>query len=70
MTTKKSTTKSVSKADKPKAKRAPTPFIIFSSEKRPELKKAHPDATFGELGKMLGQMWNDMDDKAKAVIFK
>ena len=55
------------KADKPKAKRAPSPYIIFCTEKRPELRAAHPNATFGEMGKMLGQMWAQMDEKAKAV---
>ena len=55
------------KADKPKTKRAPSPYIIFCSEKRPELRAAHPNATFGEMGKMLGQMWAQMDEKAKAV---
>jgi hypothetical protein len=57
------------KADKPKTKRAPSPYIIFCQEKRPELRAAHPNATFGEMGKMLGQMWAQMDEKAKAVSF-
>ncbi len=55
------------KADKPKSKRALSPYIVFCSEKRPELKAAHPNASFGELGKMLGQLWAQMDEKAKAV---
>mmetsp|Transcript_30468 Transcript_30468/g.33255 ORF Transcript_30468/g.33255 Transcript_30468/m.33255 type:complete len:85 (-) Transcript_30468:307-561(-) len=56
------------KADKgTKTKRAPSPYIIFCSEKRPELRAAHPNATFGEMGKMLGQMWAQMDEKAKAA---
>ncbi len=50
-----------------KTKRAPSPYIIFCSEKRPELRAAHPHATFGEMGKMLGQMWAQMDEKAKKV---
>ncbi len=57
------------KAEKPKSKRTPSPYIIFCQEKRPELKAAHPNATFGEMGKMLGQMWGQMDEKAKAVSF-
>jgi high mobility group protein B2 len=57
------------KADKPKVKRAPSPYIIFCSEKRPGIKISHPDATFGETGKMLGQMWAAVDDKTKAVGF-
>lgn len=55
------------KSDKPKTKRAPSPYILFCSEKRPELKASHPDASFGEMGKMLGQLWAQMDEKAKAV---
>jgi hypothetical protein len=55
------------KADKPKVKRAPSPYIIFCSEKRPEIKISHPDASFGETGKILGQMWAAVDEKAKAV---
>ena len=54
-------------ADKPKAKRPPSPYIVFCSEKRAELKAAHPNATFGEMGKMLGQLWAQMDEKQKAV---
>lgn len=52
---------------KPKTKRTPSPYILFCKEKRPELKEKHPNATFGEMGKMLGQMWGQMDEKAKAV---
>ena len=59
----------VKKADKPKVKRAASPYIIFSTEKRPEVKAAHPSATFGELGKLLGQLWAGLDDKSKAVSY-
>mmetsp|Transcript_17042 Transcript_17042/g.28852 ORF Transcript_17042/g.28852 Transcript_17042/m.28852 type:complete len:81 (+) Transcript_17042:105-347(+) len=55
------------KAERPKQKRAPSPYIIFCTEKRPEIKKTNPDATFGETGKLLGQMWAALDEKAKAV---
>mmetsp|Transcript_17041 Transcript_17041/g.28851 ORF Transcript_17041/g.28851 Transcript_17041/m.28851 type:complete len:84 (+) Transcript_17041:105-356(+) len=54
------------KAERPKQKRAPSPYIIFCTEKRPEIKKTNPDATFGETGKLLGQMWAALDEKAKA----
>lgn len=64
--TKKASTEGKAKADKPKTKRTP-PYIIFCTEKRPELRAAHPNASFGEMGKMLGQMWAQMDEKAKAV---
>lgn len=64
---KKADGKASAKADKPKTKRAPSPYILFCQEKRKELKASHPEATFGEMGKMLGQMWAAMDEKAKAV---
>jgi hypothetical protein len=60
-------TAKAAKADKPKVKRAPSPYIIFCNEKRAGIKISHPDATFGETGKILGQMWAALDDKAKAV---
>eukprot|EP00607_Mallomonas_marina_P001504 CAMPEP_0182427700 /NCGR_PEP_ID=MMETSP1167-20130531/18993_1 /TAXON_ID=2988 /ORGANISM="Mallomonas Sp, Strain CCMP3275" /LENGTH=87 /DNA_ID=CAMNT_0024610123 /DNA_START=70 /DNA_END=333 /DNA_ORIENTATION=+ len=48
-----------------KPKKAPTAYIIFSTEKRAEVKAANPEATFGELGKLLGKMWAEMDDSDK-----
>jgi hypothetical protein len=61
--------KSASKkaASSPKPKRAPSPYIIFCTEKRPQVKAENPDATFGQLGKILGSMWAALDDKGKAV---
>lgn len=55
------------KADKPKAPRAPSPYILFCNDKRGDVKAAHPNATFGETGKILGQMWAALDEKSKAV---
>ena len=55
------------KEDKPKVKRAPSPYIVFCTEKRPEAKEANPEATFGMLGKILGQMWGELDEAGKAV---
>lgn len=60
-------TKSAKVVEKTKVKRAPSPYIIFCSEKRAEIKKTHPDATFGETGKILGQMWAALDEKSKLV---
>ena len=37
---------------------------------RPEIKAKNPEATFGELGKLLGAKWSSMDDKAKAPYVK
>lgn len=55
---------------KPKVKRAPSPYIIFSSEKRPGIKISHPDASFGETGRILGKMWAELGEKEKAVYVK
>jgi hypothetical protein len=61
------TKKSVSKPKGDKPKRAPSPYIVFCTEKRAEVKEQNPDASFGELGKILGQLWGNMDENAKAV---
>jgi hypothetical protein len=53
--------------EKPKGKRSASAFIIFSTEKRPEIKISHPTATFAETGRIVGQMWAALDEKAKAV---
>ena len=58
------------KEDKPKVKRAPSPYIVFCTEKRPEAKEANPEATFGMLGKILGQMWGELDEAGKAVRYQ
>jgi hypothetical protein len=60
------------KAAKPKKekkegeKRQASPFIVFCSEKRPEVKAKNPSATFGELGKILGAQWKALSDAQKA----
>jgi HMG (high mobility group) box len=64
---KKGARKAKSADDKPKVKRAPSAYIVFCTEKRTEAKESNPDATFGELGKILGLMWGQLDDKGKEV---
>jgi len=54
------------KSDKPKVKRAPSPYINFCSEWRPKTKAENPDATFGELGKLLGEKWKTLSESEKA----
>jgi len=48
-----------------KSKRVASPYILFCSDKREEVKKANPAATFGELGKLLGGLWKNTDQKTK-----
>jgi hypothetical protein len=53
------------KVKEPKAKRA-NPFMMFSSANRADVLKKNPDATFGETGKILGDLWKKCSDKEKA----
>jgi structure-specific recognition protein 1 len=53
---------------KPKTRKrrgGPSSFIKFSNEKREEVKRQFPKATFGELGKRLGKMWRALSDEEK-----
>lgn len=65
--TKKSSKKSAVKSDAPKQKKAPSPYIIYCLENRDKLKTANPDATFGALGRLLGEGWRKLSDVQKKV---
>jgi hypothetical protein len=49
----------------PKSKRVRSPYVLFCEEKRPELRASWPNASFGEMGAMLRQMWSQLDDASK-----
>lgn len=55
--------KKVRKADAPK--RPLSGYMLFAQKVRADVKKAHPDATFGEIGKLLGAQWKSMSDSEK-----
>ena len=59
--------KTDSAAGPKKKKRAPSAFMIFSQAVRPQVKSDHPDATFGELGKLIGAKWNELEEDEKNV---
>eukprot|EP01041_Mallomonas_annulata_P018615 gene18615-37617_t len=46
-------------------KKTPSAYIIFCSERRSEVKDQNPDASFGELGKLLGKIWASMSEEEK-----
>jgi hypothetical protein len=46
---------------------APSAYILFCKEKRPEVQTANPTASFGEMGKLLGELWAKMSDAEKLV---
>eukprot|EP00629_Pelagomonadales_sp_RCC1024_P011692 CAMPEP_0119266672 /NCGR_PEP_ID=MMETSP1329-20130426/5084_1 /TAXON_ID=114041 /ORGANISM="Genus nov. species nov., Strain RCC1024" /LENGTH=65 /DNA_ID=CAMNT_0007266561 /DNA_START=55 /DNA_END=252 /DNA_ORIENTATION=+ len=55
------------KAKKDGPKKPLKGFMLFSKEKRPEVKKDFPDLTFGGIGKKLGEMWRGLSDDEKAA---
>jgi hypothetical protein len=63
------------KKKKPKGKRARKPegypkgvksaYIFYTNEIRPKVKEKNPEIKFGELSKMLGQMWKVTDEEER-----
>jgi DNA topoisomerase I len=48
-----------------KEKKPPSAYINFCNAKRPQTKQANPDASFGELSKILSSEWGKLDTKTK-----
>merc|ERR1711934_274146 len=61
---KKSTAKKTKK-EKPGYKRAKSAYMFFVVDQRSKIEKANPKATFGEVGKLLGEAWGKCKDKSK-----
>ena len=40
-------------------------WILFSNAEREELKKSHPELTFGQQSQILSRKWGDMNEEAK-----
>ena len=36
------------------------PFALYLQEERPKMQAEHPDITFGELGRRLGERWRSL----------
>jgi structure-specific recognition protein 1 len=55
------------KKDPNAPKKGLSAFMFFSKEMRPKLKEENPNLSFGELGKLLGQVYRDLspDELAK-----
>lgn len=51
-------------------KNASSAYMFFAKANRPNLVKANPDASFGEVGKLIGKAWGDLSDKDKAPYSK
>jgi hypothetical protein len=45
-------------------------FMIFSNEQRNKIKTANPEASFGEIGRKVGEAWKALSDKQKQTYVK
>lgn len=67
-------TKRRTKKDPNKPKRALSAYMFFVQDWRERVKSENPDATFGDVGRLLGAKWKEMspaekkpyEDKAQA----
>ena len=48
-------------------KSACSAFLLFSKAERANVKREHPDASFGELSKHIGEMWKAADAETKGM---
>jgi hypothetical protein len=48
-------------------KRAMTAYMLFSQEKRTQIKTDHPTVGFGQVGKLLGEAWAALPEGDKRV---
>ena len=55
------------KKKKEKVKKGPSAYIVFGSENRTKIKEANPDASFGEIGKLVGAAWTKLTESEKSV---
>ena len=47
--------------------RALSAYMFFVQDYRERIKEENPDASFGEVGKLLGAKWKEMSDAEKKV---
>jgi hypothetical protein len=53
------------KKDPSAPKRGLSAYMFFSQEHRKLVQGEHPDASFGEIGKILGDKWKHMSERDK-----
>jgi len=53
------------KKDPNAPKRNRSAYMFFCTNKREEVKSANPEATFGTIGKLLGENWKSLDADQK-----
>lgn len=53
------------KSSQPKKKRAMSAFMLFSQAHRNEVKEKNSELSFGDIGKELGRLWNELNEEQK-----
>ncbi|KAJ8590656.1 hypothetical protein M405DRAFT_815742 [Rhizopogon salebrosus TDB-379] len=61
----KATKAKATKAKGSAPKRALSAYMFFSQDWRERIKTENPDAGFGEVGKLLGAKWKELDEEDK-----
>jgi len=56
------------KKDKNAPKKPCSAFFWFSKEQRPLIKEKNPNATFGDMGKLIGEAWRALTEDDKKTI--
>ena len=56
--------------DPNKPKRPMSAYFLFMNSVRPEVRKDNPDATIGEVAKIMGKMWAEIDADKKGKFDK
>eukprot|EP00271_Cylindrocystis_brebissonii_P022520 TRINITY_DN86_c0_g1_i1.p1 TRINITY_DN86_c0_g1~~TRINITY_DN86_c0_g1_i1.p1 ORF type:complete len:117 (-),score=41.89 TRINITY_DN86_c0_g1_i1:809-1159(-) len=51
--------------DKDAPKRPLSSYMFYTKKRRETIKDTHPDAKFGEVGKIMGEEWKALTDKEK-----
>jgi hypothetical protein len=49
------------------AKQSPSPYITFCTLKRTEVKTIFPEASFSDMGRILGLLWSAMKEDGRSV---
>jgi len=57
--TKTKAVKGAKKTKKDGPKRPASAYLLFANDNRAKVKKANPDATFADLGRLLGEAWTN-----------
>ncbi|CEP14314.1 hypothetical protein [Parasitella parasitica] len=58
------------KKDPNAPKRGLSAYMFFSQDQRATVKEENPEATFGQIGKILGDKWKNMSDEQKKPYVK